>query len=555
MAAGLAVALSFLAPIAPAAQAATAKVGASCSPKGKVVGQLVCTKSGSKLVWLKKQTIVATVPQASAGPLDQPISIKLSSGLKPRLVVNTTGICGVTQTLISKLAPGTCKFTLSQAGNKVFAPLAAKTFSVEIKPIAIDFHLASQVAISAGFINVSASTADDYPIAFRILSPAVCQISGTKVSLLAVGECHIEASITRSDLGAWAAPVEQHIDVVQGRTTLDQPDSFAGFQIKPVYVVPADVTDRNLDTNGKLAKILSDGDDFLQSKLGLTLQIDSTAAGYDITYMKSKYTKAQIQNMQDATITNLAQEFGAMDKPGINRKDYVFFVEVPYFEGGEACGIANIDGLNAIVALGNEGTPTGGNCANKSLNFDNYASLTWVHEVFHNFGVNHTMDNNCDMMRASGSCSTAWTIDASRTRYVGSAAQGANVLKLRVWKGYTFDQTLRASCLLTYQETDRADGLRYVYCPTGTQPIGALSYCWSAIRSAELQEWVNDTWVTVGTGSGSTAPWGPNVAWACDDSSFTAPGTSVTRVSPGVAKYRWMVNGKEAEQLVVIWVQ
>jgi hypothetical protein len=61
---------------------------------------------------------------------------------------------------------------------------------------------------------------------------------------------------------------------------------------------------------------------------------------------------------------------------------------------------------------------------------------TWVHETFHNFGVNHNTDP-CDLMAGDDGkgniCNGPFNIDASRTKYVGASIFGVNILTLKVW--------------------------------------------------------------------------------------------------------------------------
>ena len=155
-------------------------------------------------------------------------------------------------------------------------------------------------------------------------------------------------------------------------------------------------------------------------------------------------------------------------------------------------------------------------------------------------------------MRGSGDCNSVWTMDKDRNKYVGSATQGVNILTLRVWKGYTSDQNLRASCSIQYAWIARNDGLRYALCPTGSQFIGALTYCWDGISRVELQVWRNNGWESLGEGNHHSEPWGKFVNWKCS-SGYTAPWKEVTVTSPGLQKYRWMINNREGEVLNIIW--
>lgn len=143
-------------------------------------------------------------------------------------------------------------------------------------------------------------------------------------------------------------------------------------------------------------------------------------------------------------------------------------------------------------------------------------------------------------------------MDKERTRYVGTSVQGQDILKLRVWKGYTDNQNLQADC--TLDPVSRQDGMHYAYCPTGTQTIGALTYCWSSISSISLEELVSGVWTSLGVGSQWNQPWGSRISWKCSDPNYAAPWKQITVNTPGIRHYRWVINGQPKEELNVIWV-
>lgn len=341
------------------------------------------------------------------------------------------------------------------------------------------------------------------------------------------------------------------IAITASRASSDQPDTLTGYQIKPIYVVPSDGIDHQYDLNGTLNSILDEGNNFLENQIGYRYQVDRTTTGYDIQFFKSNYSTSYMQSAVDLN-NDLFNELSLADNPSLNRKDYIFFVDINYLRGGMYCGYASIPGYVSVVVLGS-GTSENGSCNSKSGQVANYASLTWIHESFHNLGVEHTSDDTCDLMRGSGNCASNWSIDRNRSRYVGSDKQGVNVLSLRVWQGYVNDQNLRASCILYNSRMTRQDGVRYALCPTGTQIIGALTYCWSSINSTELQVLQNGSWVSLGFGSHYNSPWGKYVSWSCSDSAYTAPWIQLTVNTPGFQTYRWLVNGKEAEQFKIYW--
>jgi uncharacterized protein involved in high-affinity Fe2+ transport len=63
-----------------------------------------------------------------------------------------------------------------------------------------------------------------------------------------------------------AAPGGAHSAV--DRSTTDRPDDISGPQIHAVYVVPADGTDRGLDTNGTIAASVDNWETWLRGQTG-----------------------------------------------------------------------------------------------------------------------------------------------------------------------------------------------------------------------------------------------------------------------------------------------
>lgn len=352
-----------------------------------------------------------------------------------------------------------------------------------------------------------------------------------------------------------AAPVATDTPTTRVRQTTDQPDLLSGFQIKPFYVVPSDGTDRHLDTNGTLDMALTEGDSFLQQQIGYHLQIDERADGYDIAYLHSQYTTAELSAADGDKL--LMNEAHVMDNPGVNRKHFLFFIEVPYLTDGtsNACGLGDTPGLTAEVAVAPGQGVDGTTCTGSDLAFKSVTSAFWVHEVLHTFGVTHTMDDPCDLMYPQfGACSSAYAIDAKRTRYVGASTQGVNVLSLRVWAGHVADPALRADCELPSPMFPRTDGRDYAYCGTGTQQIGEYSHCWSPQPAAQLQALVGGAWTAVGPAQWSAQPWGTRVRLNCDGTGSLAASTMVTVTAPGIVSYRWLINGRVDETFNVIWV-
>jgi len=546
---------------------ATAKAGGSCTKVGLKSGSLICAKVAGKLKWQivkKVQTIKYSLP-LQASITDKSVNFTFSSSSK--LVVVATSLTPVVCTLGKSLilisgTSGLCHISLKQSGNSYY--LAAKAVIVELKVYAtntIDFRLPGALLLSQGTYQLSATSSSNLVVTFASNTPSVCSIAESTMTFLQVGTCTVVATQTGADLIPAADPVTLSVEISTNRVSADLPDTISGFQVKAVYVVPSDGTDNFYDTNGYLAGILDEGNRYLNGQIGLTLPIDRTQTGYDIQFLKSQYSTEYLRTHEDASDNSLTDaavlltEIKAMENPGDNRKDYIFFIEVPGFEN-KYCGFAGTPGMTAVVALQNVSDTS--ICRGKSAPFfDNYTSKTWVHELMHNFGVTHTLDDPCDLMAGGGVCasSTKYTMDKERSRYVGASAQGQDILKLRVWQGHTDDMGLQADCIIN--PVARLDGVQYAYCPTGTRPIGELQACWSSVSSVSLEEMVGGVWISLGDGNYFQKFWGGDLPRrVCTDPNFPdAVWKEVTVNSPGIRHYRWVVNGRVDEELNVIWVK
>ena len=436
----------------------------------------------------------------------------------------------------------------------------------------IAFAQLSSYSLGSASIGLTGTSSASLPVSYRSNTPLICSVSENQVQLISPGKCTITATQSGSIYVVKAKPVTVSFTVlaksVEGppvvavsRVTSDQPDTITGFQIKAIYVVPADGTDHSYDTNGYISKILDEGNAYLKEQLGRQLPIDRTNTGYDIQFMKSKVTTAEFMHSGSdiASSPNLLNELKVLDDPGLNRKNYVFFVDVPAFVDGTTCGYASEPSIFSTVAIGSVAS-NGSGCSDPGQSFRHYSSLSWIHENFHSFGVGHFNDS-CDLMNGVRICTPDQrpSIDKAKNRYVGASSLGVgdtalspNILDLRVWDGYTNRTDLKADCI--WNPGTRSDGLNFAYCPTGTQTIGTVTQCFQSITSDSLEELINGNWVSLGTGSAQNESWAAGIATPCP-SNFLAPSKSLTVTTPGTHHYHWVVNGKVAEELNVIWVQ
>lgn len=474
-----------------------------------------------------------------------------TSGLPSKFESLTPDICLVSDFTLTLIKVGLCRVSAIQGGSEFFDAAQSVEATIAIQGSnQIVFTPLTSLLLSLKSYQLPGSSSSGLPVAYNSSTLEICSVLGSTLTLVKTGTCTVTATQNGSNLYPAAQPVSAQIIISGSRVMIDQPDTINGFQVKAIYVVPSDGIDHSFDTNGYIAGILDEGNAYLRAQIGLQVPIDKSVSGYDIAFMKTKFSTSYLlsaSNLDD----DLLLESTLLENPGVNRKDYIFFIGVNYVWNSQFCGYAGKPGMSAVVAVGPD-------CTGSSRNFKDYASSTWVHELIHNFGVDHTADNPCDFMRGYPETLTtcpqgsSLTLDKERIRYIGSSNQGQDILKLPVWEGYT-NKDYWSRCYLN--PVPRADGFKYAYCPTGTQTIGALTYCWQSYNSVGLEEFVDGGWRSLGAGSHYTDPWGPNVVWRCNDAGYSAPWKQLTVTSPGISLYRWMRNGVESEQFKVIWVK
>ena len=557
----LLVALSVTVLSAPPASSAIPKVGAGCNNLASKYKTLVCTKVRGKLQWQiakSPQSISFSAPiKASVRDKTLKFIAKSSSGLRVNGQSLTQNICSSSGAEIQLLGTaGICRLKLTQAGNSIYLAAASKTIQIKVFGInAISFQLPGALLLSQQTYEIAASSGSNLPVVLTTESPNICTISGLTLLLLSLGKCTITANQVGAKFFLAAAPISQTVEISTSRVTADLPDAVTGFQVKAIYVVPSDGADNSYDINGVIVNVLKAGNRYVEEELGLTFPIDSTATGYDIAFIRSSKPSSYFLNTS-GSYAELIRESKFLESPGANRKNYIFFVDTETVVGSAYCGQAPRPGIAAVVAIGKN------ECGNQSLFFENFASQTWIHELIHNLGVAHVLDS-CDLMTSGQaedgpSCpvNQRLSIDRLRKQYVQGSEFGTDITKLRVWSGFTSDKKLIANCFVTpTNEVSPSDGLQFAYCPTGKQIIGPAQFCWMFIDDTSLEELVNGNWLSVGVGTGQYQPWGSAVDWKCGSPAYRAPSIELTVNTPGSRRYRWIVNGKVAEEMKIFWMQ
>jgi hypothetical protein len=151
------------------------------------------------------------------------ISASSSSGLPVAFTALTPATCslvGVNHNIVSPDAPGTCTIEADQSGEGTAfaaAPPVPRSFAIVKAPQSISFAALSDVALSIGFVFVSATSTTGGQVTFSTSTPSVCTASGTdgEVDLVAAGTCTVNADQAGGDLDAAAPTVSRSFTVTR----------------------------------------------------------------------------------------------------------------------------------------------------------------------------------------------------------------------------------------------------------------------------------------------------------------------------------------------------
>ena len=169
-------------------------------------------------VGLQSQTITFVAPSnITLGDWPNALSATASSGLLVSFVSLTTPVCTVNGHTPSIVAAGICTMQAQQAGNASYAaaPNVNQSFTVAKRGQTITFALGNHALGDAPF-TVSATASSFLPVSFSALTPAVCSVSGTTVTVVAAGTCTVRASQPGNAVFAPAPNLDQSFTVGGG---------------------------------------------------------------------------------------------------------------------------------------------------------------------------------------------------------------------------------------------------------------------------------------------------------------------------------------------------
>src|SRR5207247_1367391 len=134
----------------------------------------------------------------------------------------TSAVCMVSGSTVTLVAVDTCTIQATQAGNTNYAAATpvSQSFQVTQASQSITFGaLANQLFGSAPF-TVSATASSGLPVSFNSQTTSVCTVSGSTVTLVAVGTCTIRATQAGNTNYAAATPVNQSFQVTKASQTI-----------------------------------------------------------------------------------------------------------------------------------------------------------------------------------------------------------------------------------------------------------------------------------------------------------------------------------------------
>lgn len=219
------------------------------------------------------------------------------------------------------------------------------------------------------------------------------------------------------------------------RSSTDRPDDATGAQLKVLYAVPIDGTDRGLDTAGVLQRSISSWQRWLASQTGgRHLRLETVGGSLDVQFVRLPRADAVYRSFGAAIRDTLEKDLLALGVvAALQPKIYL-----TYYEGGhiDRCGSAAFPPLlpGRIAVLYLKGTITGRpDCdtnpfAVTSTSAPGYLEFVAVHEVLHVLGLvsvaapdhgfnGHLTTDSSDLMYAGSARWTPSRIDQAQRNY------------------------------------------------------------------------------------------------------------------------------------------
>ena len=190
------------------------------------------------------------------------------------------------------------------------------------------------------------------------------------------------------------------------RVTYDRPDDFAGPQVHVLYVVAADVPDRELDTDGEIAASVASWQSWLRGQTGgRGIRLDTYQGALDVTFFRLATTSSgALPRPSVAISTELAAA-------GFSASDKIYAV---YYDGASTLSCGDGALLYPSEYLTGSDSRTGTRCTGSfAASPPGYFDFGLLHELVHGLGYvpscaphaasQHVNDSPYDLMWGGGS--------------------------------------------------------------------------------------------------------------------------------------------------------
>ena len=256
--------------------AGTCTLAANQAGNTNYLAATAVSHSFSVAVGLLSQTINFAAPGSQTlGIAPAPLAATATSGLAVSFASLTPAVCTVSGSALTLLGAGTCTASASQAGDTVYAAAAAVMRSFTVAPAAqiITFNAVSNQTLGTAVPSLVASSSAGLPVTLTSTTAGVCTVSGTMVTLVAVGTCSVDATqagnanvapaatVTRSFSVVAPTPVAQTISFVSpGNQTLGTtPPALFAAASSGLTVTFASTTPSTCSVSGTALRLLAAG--------------------------------------------------------------------------------------------------------------------------------------------------------------------------------------------------------------------------------------------------------------------------------------------------------
>ena len=168
------------------------------------------------------QTQTITFGSLQAQPVNSPFTLGATSsaGLPVVLTSAIPSVCTVSGNTVTPVIAGTCTITATQAGNGTYAPAEASVSVSTGASQTIIFGPINSQSITAGTLALNASASSGLQVTFASTTPAVCTVSGSTATFVAVGACTINATQAGNSTYAPAPLVTQSFQITLATQTI-----------------------------------------------------------------------------------------------------------------------------------------------------------------------------------------------------------------------------------------------------------------------------------------------------------------------------------------------